>query len=114
MVFDPMNSDEAILIEMGRRLAQRRLSLGHTQAELAEKAGLAKRTVERIEAGNPTHTTNLIRMLRGLGWVENLDALVPDPGPSPMDLLKLKARQRQRAPRKDARANQPWTWGEER
>ncbi|MDP6037110.1 MAG: helix-turn-helix domain-containing protein, partial [Candidatus Latescibacteria bacterium] len=54
MYIEPSLNDETILGEIGRRLAKRRIALGYTQAHLADQAGIAKRTVERIEAGNPT------------------------------------------------------------
>lgn len=44
--------DEAILKELGGRLAGVRLGRNLTQAALAEQAGVSKRTVERMEAGD--------------------------------------------------------------
>lgn len=44
-------TDEAVLRELGRRLAQVRLGKNLTQAQLAAKAGVSKRTVERLEVG---------------------------------------------------------------
>jgi transcriptional regulator with XRE-family HTH domain len=57
---------EAVVQELGRRLARRRLDLGMTQANAAEQAGLGKRTVERIEAGGDTQLSTIIRLLRVL------------------------------------------------
>ena len=45
-------SDEAILQALGERLAGARLARNLTQAALAEQAGVAKRTVERLEAND--------------------------------------------------------------
>ena len=64
MKIEPLLTDEAILSEIGHRLIKRRIELGYTQANLADQAGMAKRTVERIEAGKPTQMTNIIRILR--------------------------------------------------
>ncbi|MGA1195450.1 MAG: helix-turn-helix domain-containing protein [Candidatus Latescibacterota bacterium] len=105
-------NDEAVLSEIGQRLTNRRIELGHTQADLAEQAGISKRTVERIEAGKPTQITNIIRILRILGWLENLERLMPETGPSPMDLLKHKGKKRQRASGQHAPSNEPWTWSD--
>src|SRR3989304_2190643 len=44
-------TDEAILREVGSRLAGARLARNLTQAALAEEAGVSKRTVERLAAG---------------------------------------------------------------
>ena len=41
-------TDEAVLSELGGRLAQVRLERNLTQAQLAEQAGVSKRTVERL------------------------------------------------------------------
>jgi transcriptional regulator with XRE-family HTH domain len=113
MYIEPSLNDETILGEIGRRLAKRRIALGYTQAHLADQAGIAKRTVERIEAGNPTQMTNIIRILRVLGWLENLERLIPEIGPSPMDLLKLKGKERQRASKQRVQSDKSWTWGDE-
>jgi putative transcriptional regulator len=90
-------ADEAVLLELGARLERMRLAHNFTQAELAEKAGVAKRTIERMEAGGPTQLLNLVRIARALDLIENIDALVPEPVTSPLALLKLQGRQRQRA-----------------
>ncbi len=115
MSIDTFMSDEAVLQEIGRRMARRRVELELTQAALAEQAGVAKRTVERIEAGLSTQTANLIRIFRVLGLIEGLAALIPETGPRPLDLLRLKGKQRQRASaKKTAKSNgEPWTWSED-
>ena len=117
MHFESTLSDGAVLTELGHRLARRRIDLSITQAALAEQAGVSKRTVERIEAGDSTQTATLIRILRVLGLLEGLDRLLPPTGPSPMDLLQLKGKERQRASSKVREeppgAGKPWTWGED-
>jgi len=107
--------DDAVLEELGRRLGQRRIALGLTQAKLALEAGVSKRTIERIEAGAATQTLNLIRILRVLGLLPGLGRLIPETGPSPMDLLKLKGKARKRAASR--RSANPsgggWSWGDD-
>jgi len=112
---DVLMSDEAILQELGQRLARRRVELNLTQAQLAEQAGVGKRTVERIEAGESTQLSTLIRIFRVLGLLDALDAMIPEPGPSPLDLLKLKGKERQRASSKKRaeQAEEGWSWGNE-
>ena len=115
MAIDSMMSDSAVLLELGHRLSRRRVELALTQADLAREAGVAKRTVERIEAGDPTQTTNLIRVLRTLNLFDALNAAIPEGGPRPMELLKLKGKERQRVYVKKQR-KQPdgeWSWGDE-
>jgi transcriptional regulator with XRE-family HTH domain len=108
-------SDQAVLKEVGVRLGRRRVELELTQAELAQEAGVAKRTVERVEAGASTQTATLIRILRTLHLLESLDAAIPAGGPRPMDLLKLKGKERRRAsPKKRQKeVGEEWSWGDE-
>ena len=107
---------EAILAELGRRIARRRLDLAMTQADAAEQAGLGKRTVERIEAGRDTQVSTIVRLLRVLGLTEGLERLVPESAPSPMDLLKMKGKERKRASsaKRVAKRSKEWRWGDER
>ncbi len=78
-------SDEAVLAEIGKRLARRRVELNFTQAALAEQAGVSKRSVERVENGGSTQTSTLIRIFRVLELLDAFDALIPSTPTSPMD-----------------------------
>ena len=109
-------SDEAILSELGGRLARVRLEQNLTQAQLAEQAGVSKRTVERLESGSvATQLSGFIRVCRVLDLVERFDLLVPEPVPSPVEQLKLRGRKRQRASarRKAKSSSKKWQWGDE-
>jgi transcriptional regulator with XRE-family HTH domain len=108
-------SDEAILVEIGRRIVQRRLELQMTQARLAEQSGVAKRTVERIEAGASAQMTSMIRLLRVLGLLSGLDLLFPEMQQRPLDLLKRKGKVRKRAstPRHKEGLDETWRWGDD-
>ncbi len=108
-------TDDAILTELGGRLARRRLDLHLTQADLAEQAGVAKRTVERIEAGASAQMSTIIRLLRVLGLLPGLDRAIPDAVPRPLDLLHGKAKRRQRASAHSriAKGTEPWSWDED-
>ncbi|HIE65400.1 MAG: helix-turn-helix transcriptional regulator [Nitrospira sp.] len=107
-------SDEAILAEIGQRVVCRRLDLQYTQADVAEQAGIAKRTVERLEAGFSVQMSTLIRIFRVLDLLPGLDRMIPEAGPRPMDLLKRKGKVRKRASsrRPSDRSDKPWTWGD--
>ena len=71
-------SDEAILREIGSRLAAARLARNLTQAALADEAGVSKRTVERLESGEvAARLSGLVRVCRALDMVDRLEALVP-------------------------------------
>jgi transcriptional regulator with XRE-family HTH domain len=109
-------TDEAILSELGGRLAQVRLERNLTQAKLAEQAGVSKRTVERLESGSvATQLSGFIRVCRVLDMIERFDILVPEPVPSPVEQLKLRGRKRRRAStrRKAKASSKKWQWGDE-
>ncbi len=108
-------SDEATLQELGERLGRQRIEAGLTQEQLAQNAGVSKRTVERLEAGRDASLATLIRVLRELKLSAGFNALVPLLPPSPIEQLKLRGRERQRVrvagkPRPGAKP--PWQWGE--
>ncbi len=108
-------TDQAILQELGARLAQARIELNLTQAALAEQSGVAKRTIERLESGEAaTQLSGFLRVCRTLGLLERFELLLPEAPPSPMALLKQQGRRRQRAsgPPKAAATTKKWTWGE--
>lgn len=88
MVISDFDSDQAILAELGSRLAQRRIAMRLSQADLAEQAGVGKRTVERIEAGESAQVTTLVRLFRVLDLLPALDALIPAESTRPMELLR--------------------------
>jgi transcriptional regulator with XRE-family HTH domain len=110
-----LQTDDAILAELGKRIARYRVDNLVTQADMAEQAGVSKRTVERIEAGASAQMSTVIRILRVLELLPGLDQLVPEPGPRPMDLLKRKGKVRQRASsgRRTAGSNKKWSWGDD-
>jgi transcriptional regulator with XRE-family HTH domain len=115
-------TDDAVLKEIGERLERQRIEAGLTQASLAAQSGIAKRTLERIEAGRSAELVTLLRLLRTLKLVDGVETLVPDPPTSPIALLKHEGRQRKRVSRPRARADaaaqpaagaaKPWRWGE--
>ena len=124
MRFDIQLSDDACLKEIGERLARLRLNRNQTQADLAREAGVSLRTMVRLEQGESVQLTNLLRVLRALDLLANLEALVPEPAESPLQQLKRQGHLRRRASRPRARSGvagkqdeteeeSGWTWGED-
>jgi len=110
-------TDAAILTEMGRRLARLRLERNLTQVQLAEQAGVAKSTVQRLESGGVSpQFSGFIRVCRVLDLLERFDLLVPEPVPSPIEQLKLGGKRRRRASATKAPSPAPkkWQWGDEK
>ncbi len=109
-------TDEAIVQELGQRLARLRLDQNLTQAQLAHEAGVGLRTVQRLEAGTVApQLTMFIRICRALGIVDHFNLLVPEPIPSPMQQLKMRGKLRRRASGKSAVVAEdpgPWKWAD--
>lgn len=108
-------ADQAVLHELGGRLAQLRIERNLTQAALAEEAGVSKRTIERLEAGEvATQLSGFLRVCRALGVLERFETILPESTPSPMAQLRQKERKRQRATGKKSTPNaeKKWTWGD--
>lgn len=108
-------SDASVLKIVGERISRQRLQRNLTQADLAAAAGVSKRTIERLEAGDSSQFSNFIRILRALELLDGLDVLVPEPTPSPIAQLKLQGRQRLRASsvREPESTHKAWAWKDE-
>jgi transcriptional regulator with XRE-family HTH domain len=117
MLINKSLSDQAVLGEIGRRLAAVRLSRNQTQTQLAAEAGVSLRTLTRLESGEvATQLSGFVRVCRALDLLGLIDGLLPEPAPSPLALVKLHGRSRKRAStagpqgRHTAKA---WTWGDQ-
>jgi len=111
---DSLLNDKAVLTLIGNRIAAHRINQNRTQSDLADEAGIGKRTLERIESGVSTQLISVIRVMRALGIIENIKALIPDMGPSPIQELRRQSYKRQRASlnKKNPSGPEKWTWGE--
>ena len=90
-------TDSEILQDIGSRLRAYRLQLNLTQAELATRAGVNRTTIRDIEAGKDSQFSTIVKFLRALGRLGDLDAFLPAPSVSPIQLLKHQGKPRQRA-----------------
>lgn len=90
-------SDNAIMNEFGLRVSRYRLNKNMTQSALAVEAGVSTPTVQRAESGASIQLVKLIRILRALNLIENIEALIPELSVSPLQQLKIKGKTRQRA-----------------
>ena len=70
-------NNEIIMKEIGIRIKDTRIAIDLTQKELAERAGISQRTIERIENGENIKVENIINVLRAMQLLRNLDNLVP-------------------------------------
>lgn len=96
-------SDTAIVNHICSQLRQIRLDQNITQEELAERSGLGRATISRIEKGRSVSLLTLIQLLRALNSLNLLDTFQSvSPEISPLQLLKEQKPQRYRASRKRA------------
>ena len=116
MKIDESAGDDAVAVELGRRLTGIRLAQNLSQRQLADAAGLGLRTIQRLEQGAvATQLSGFLRVCRVLGLLARIDRIFEAPPPSPTDQLKLSERRRQRATgrRKPSMVSEKtWSWGE--
>jgi DNA-binding XRE family transcriptional regulator len=96
--------EHEIRAELGQRLQTRRLALGLSQAEIAERAGISASTVKLIEAHGRCTLENFIRTVMALGLVDQLQTLFVLQVRSIEQMEREEKAQRRRAPRRSPRA----------
>ncbi len=94
-------ADDPIMEELGNRLRQERLNRNITQEDLARSAGVSIGALRNAESGNGSSMTTFIRLLRALGLLHRIEAVLPESEISPIELSKLRGRERRRASGKD-------------
>src|SRR4030065_2276450 len=98
-------TDQEIALRLARALRDWRMSphgAAMTQAELSRRSVVGLTPLKRFEKTGGTTLSNLVAMFRGLGLLDKLEDLVPEPDTAgPLELLEAdRAKpQRQRAPR---------------
>lgn len=107
MRIEPLTPPSAMLVELGRRLAQVRKQRGLQQEALAEQAGIGVATLRRIEDGRDARLGSWLRLLQALDLAAAIDQLLPENFRSPMAEAK--------AARRGSRGAGPdFIWGDER
>ena len=110
-------SSHSALSEIAARLKAYRIDYPLSQKELADKSGVAVRSISRMESGEDVQLGNLVKVLIALDLDANLDMLVPDPTKRPSYYLNDKSikLQRKRARKKDLKnPNIEVRWGDEK
>lgn len=111
-MFSNADTAEELGREIGRRVSMNRRSIGLSQEELAARAGVSKRSVERLESGvaNPRLDV-LVRVCLAMGLADRFERLLPEPELGPLALARgEKLPRRIRKHRKAARL--AWKDGE--
>lgn len=89
-------SDREVARRLGERIRALRLRRNRTQAEVAAATTLSLGTIQALEAGEGK-LVNLVAVLRELGALDSLDALLAGPQASPLELARRRGRPRVRA-----------------
>ncbi len=108
--------DNATLLrEMGRRLAHLRISARITQDELAQKAGISRFSLQRLEKGaSGIRLESFFSVLRALGVLESLSIVLPEPSLTPLELAQLEEKKAHLPKRvRKARVKANLKWGDE-
>ena len=96
--------DAAVVTQLGKELRRIRLERNLSQAEVAQRAGLDRTTVVKLEAGRAATLLTVLQVLRAMDRLELLDAFHQEPQPTPYMLVEAQAKylkkQRKRAGRK--------------
>ena len=113
-----LETDEALLKELGSRLRHHRINAGLRQDDLAELAVLARSTVSKLERGKAVGVMEFLRYLRAIDLLESLDQVIWDASMSPVKLAKEQdsGRFRQRVRKKGLPAvvSGEFIWPEDR
>ena len=102
--------DTFILKELGTRIKDTRIGLSMTREELCAHAGISISSIVRIESGVGVNLDVLLKVLRSLNCLQNLDLLVPEQEQTPQEIFKGKQK-RKRASKK--KQENTWIWGDE-
>lgn len=102
-----LKTSPELLAELASRLKARRLALGWTQQDTAQRAGIAYRTWRRLESEGSASIEDLVKATVALRCEDGVEALFPPPAATSLDdLLRTQAvaasspTRRQRAPSK--------------
>lgn len=98
-------SDAAIGETIGHRLQELRLRRNMSFSELRAETGVSRQTLHSLLHQGKGTLATAIAVMRALGDLERLAAILAEIPPSPIQLLQLKGEQRKRATgaRKQAR-----------
>lgn len=101
----------AVIHELGTQIKNYRISRQYTQKDLAERSGVSLRSISRFERGEDVQLGNLIKILRSLDLVDNLNMLIPDVTKSPSYYLESTTKKRVRKKKNEGKGM--FKWGDE-
>lgn len=113
MNINQSEDEKAILQKIGNRIKQYRVSLNITQNQLSQRCGISVITIMRIENGEDTKWSTIIKILSELDLSENLDILIPEQKPDYKALFEERTIRKRARPDKN-KSDNSWVWGEDK
>ena len=96
----PFRQDSQILIDLGSRLRDLRVSHGYSQIELAEKAAVSRATIQSLENSGRISLSSLLRVLRVLDEHHALENIAPAQDFDPQAVFEREQNRDQKPSRK--------------
>ena len=90
-------SDSAIVNKICNNIKQMRLSENISQQELANRSGLNRVTISRMESGRAVSLLTLVQTLRALDKLDIVNAFDTEPEISPLKLFDIQEKYRKKA-----------------
>ena len=90
-------SDSAIVNKICNNIKQMRLSQNISQQELANRSGLNRVTISRMESGRAVSLLTLVQTLRALDKLDIVNAFNIEPEISPLKLFDIQEKYRRKA-----------------
>lgn len=95
------------------KLERIRLLKNITQTQLAEAAGVSRRTISRMENGQGVSLDTFIRVMLALNLADHLDALLPSSEIRPVERVNRKRERKHASSSRSTRPTGKWEWGDE-
>lgn len=96
----PFRQDSQILMDLGSRLRDLRVSHGYSQIELAKKAAVSRATIQSLENSGRISLSSLLRVLRVLGEHHAFENIAPAQDFDPQAVFEREQNRDQRPSRK--------------
>ena len=93
--------------ELAKRFKAYRLSLNYSQEYISTKSGVSIGTIKSFENKGTISFDNLLKILRTLNLLDNVDCLIPSLGLNTVDIHNL-GHEKQRVSRKKNITKQKW------
>jgi transcriptional regulator with XRE-family HTH domain len=90
-------TDTVVVKTLCASFKQMRLNQNLSQEELAERCGLSRITISRMESGQAINLLTMVQIMRALGKLDLLNYLNEDPEISPLQVLEERSKYRKKA-----------------